>query len=338
VNSYGLDLKDGSNFADLLDKVASLGIPRVRFLTSYPSQFTDGMIDVMAKHENVMKWLHLPVQSGSDSCLRRMGRRYTREEYLDLVRRIRAKMPDIALTTDIIVGFPNETEEEFEDTLSLCREVSYSAAFTFIYSPRVGTPAARIKDDVPLSKKHERFNRLTEVIEETTSRHSESMVGRTFDVLVEGPSKRDKEVLSGYAENGKLINFRGPAYLQGAIVPVKVKESHTYSLIGELVGDPVILKARDVAFLLSKDPVLREYRSLKASLEDDPSIKELGERLEASKKALALSIGDKEEHAKRKKEYEAVLKEIRDHPLLHNEKALLSAVEERLLEVREALR
>jgi tRNA-2-methylthio-N6-dimethylallyladenosine synthase len=338
VNSYGLDLKDGSNFATLLDKVASLDIPRVRFLTSYPSQFTDEMIAVMAKHDNILKWLHLPVQSGSDTCLKRMGRRYTREEYLALTKRIRSVMPDVALTTDIIVGFPNETAEEFDETLSLCEEVGYSAAFTFIYSPRRGTPAAAIKDNITDEEKHERFMRLTKVIEDSTSKHSLSMIGKTYQVLVDGPSKKDDDVLSGYASNGKLVNFRGPAYLKGALVPVLIKESHTFSLIGELVGDPLILKSQDVAYLLRHDPVMKEYLKLDEAVRHDPEIKALGDSFVESKKALALSMGDTKKYEAAKKAYEDVLMKIKNHPLLANREALLETVTETLLEVRDMIR
>jgi tRNA-2-methylthio-N6-dimethylallyladenosine synthase len=338
VNSYGLDLKDGSNFATLLDKVASLDIPRVRFLTSYPSQFTDEMIAVMGKHDNILKWLHLPVQSGSDTCLKRMGRRYTREEYLALTKRIRAVMPDVALTTDIIVGFPNETAEEFNETLSLCEEVGYSAAFTFIYSPRRGTPAAAIKDNITDEEKHERFMRLTKVIEDSTSKHSLSMVGKTYQVLVDGPSKKDDDVLSGYASNGKLVNFKGPAYLKGALVPVLIKESHTFSLIGELVGDPLILKSQDVAYLLRHDPVMKEYLKLDEAVRNDPEIKALGDSFVESKKALALSIGDTKKYEAAKKTYEDILLKIKNHPLLANREALLETVTETLLEVRDMIR
>jgi tRNA-2-methylthio-N6-dimethylallyladenosine synthase len=338
VNSYGLDLKDGSNFATLLDKVASLDIPRVRFLTSYPSQFTDEMIAVMGKHDNILKWLHLPVQSGSDTCLKRMGRRYTREEYLALTKRIRAVMPDVALTTDIIVGFPNETAEEFNETLSLCEEVGYSAAFTFIYSPRRGTPAAAIKDNITDEEKHERFMRLTKVIEDSTSKHSLSMVGKTYQVLVDGPSKKDDDVLSGYASNGKLVNFKGPAYLKGALVPVLIKESHTFSLIGELVGDPLILKSQDVAYLLRHDPVMKEYLKLDEAVRNDPEIKALGDSFVESKKALALSMGDTKKYEAAKKTYEDVLLKIKNHPLLANREALLETVTETLLEVRDMIR
>jgi tRNA-2-methylthio-N6-dimethylallyladenosine synthase len=337
VNSYGLDLKDGITFADLLSQVAQLGMPRLRFLTSYPSQFTDEMIAVMARYPNIVPWLHFPVQSGSTSCLKRMGRRYTREDYLALVEKLRKSLPNLALTTDIIVGFPGETEAEFADTLSLCEEVHYSAAFTFIYSPRVGTPAAAMVQ-LPDEIKHERFDRLKAVIEKTTSEHSESMVGKTFEVLVEGPSKRNDDVLSGYAANGKLINFKGPAYLTGCLVNVKVTESHTYSLLGELIGDPLVEKAKDVAFLMSKDPLLKEYLRLDEAIRKDPEIEALGKDLIASKKAMALDMGDLAKYQEDRKAYESLLEKIRNHPLLANREALMGQVEECLLEVRDSLK
>jgi hypothetical protein len=267
-----------------------------------------------------------------------MGRRYTREEYLALTKRIRAVMPDVALTTDIIVGFPNETAEEFNETLSLCEEVGYSAAFTFIYSPRRGTPAAAIKDNITDEEKHERFMRLTKVIEDSTSKHSLSMVGKTYQVLVDGPSKKDDDVLSGYASNGKLVNFKGPAYLKGALVPVLIKESHTFSLIGELVGDPLILKSQDVAYLLRHDPVMKEYLKLDEAVRNDPEIKALGDSFVESKKALALSMGDTKKYEAAKKTYEDVLLKIKNHPLLANREALLETVTETLLEVRDMIR
>jgi tRNA-2-methylthio-N6-dimethylallyladenosine synthase len=337
VNSYGLDLHDGSSFAGLLGRVAALGVPRLRFLTSYPSQFDDATIEAMASHPNIAKCLHLPVQSGSDSCLRRMGRRYTREEYLALVGRLRAKMPGLALTTDLIVGFPGETEEEFADTLSLCAEVGYSAAFTFIYSPRPGTPAAKM-EPVPPAIAHERFDRLKALIERTTADHSASMVGGTYEVLAEGPSKRDAKVLSGYAENGKLINFPGPAYLAGSFVPVKVTASHVYSLMGELAGDPAILKARSAANLLAQEPALREYLRLEGMIRSDPEIKELAESLVVAKQRMALSLADPVRHAEAKASYEAALRKLRGHPALHNRDALKDEVEAALREAEDLLR
>ena len=336
VNSYGLDLKDGTTFAHLLEEVAKLGVPRLRFLTSYPSQFDDEMIETMAKYPNIDKWLHFPVQSGSSSCLRRMARRYTREEYLERVRAIKAKMPDIALTTDIIVGFPGETEEEFEDTLTLAKEVGYSSAFTFIYSPRPGTPAANM-EQVPPEVSHERFNRLKALVDELTAAHSDTMIGNTYEVLVDGPSKRDSNVLSGYARNGKLVNFVGPAYLTGCFVKVKILESHVYSLKGEMVEDPLISKARDVAFHMEHDGLLKEYARLNEEIASDPDIKALGEELVKAKKELALSMGT-EKHKEKKSEYESILEKIHNHPLLQNRDSLHDQVESELLAIRDSIK
>ena len=237
VDSYGKDLKDGTTFAMLLDKVASLGMPRLRFLTSYPSDFHDDVIDVIARHDNIMKYIHLPVQSGSDETLRRMGRRYTSKEYLDLVDRIRNKIPNIALSTDIIVGFPNESYEEFKETVDLALKADYTSAFTFIYSPRKGTPAARLVDNVTYDEKVKRFKELVDALEINFKKHADEMVGKTFEVLVDGESKKNKNKLSGYAYNMKIIHFKGDESLIGKLVKVKVTESHVYSLIGELIND-----------------------------------------------------------------------------------------------------
>ncbi len=235
VNAYGKDLKDGSTFAKLLEEVAKIGIPRVRFLTSHPWDFTEEIVDVIAKYKNVMKYIHLPVQSGSSEILRLMGRRYDAEKYLGLVKMIREKVPDCALSTDIIVGFPNETYEQFLETVELCKNVQYDSAFTFIYSPRNGTPAAKIKDNVSSKDKSLRFRELVKVLEEGISKKSAEMVGKTYDVLVEGASEKNPEMLSGYTEKNKLVHFKGDLSLVGKIVPVKILESHTYSMIGELV-------------------------------------------------------------------------------------------------------
>lgn len=337
VNSYGLDLKDGTTFAKLLDEVAKLDIPRIKFLTSYPSQFTDDVIEVMASHKNIVPWLHLPVQSGSSAVLKKMARRYTREQYLEVVRKIKARIPDIALSTDIIVGFPYETEEDFLDTLSLCEEVQYASAFTFIYSPRPNTPAASY-EQIPDEIKHERFNRLKEVIEKSTSDHSLSMVGKEFEVLVEGPSKRNEEILSGYALNGKLINFKGPAYLKGCLVKVKVNESKTYSLVGELIGDPLLYKAEDFAFHLKRDPLIKEFLAIQEEISSSDEIKKLSDDLVAIKKKMALDMGDKEKHQADKKEYEALLEKIKNHPLLSNRDSLLPLVESCLQEIERELK
>ena len=236
VNAYGKDLDEGKDFADLLEEVAKLGIPRLRFTTSHPWDFSSKMIDIIAKYPNIMKFIHLPVQSGNDRVLRTMGRRYTRDQYLALVKEMREKIPGLSLSTDIIVGFPNETDEEFKDTLSLVDIVKYEAAFTFIYSPRKGTPAAKIEDNISKEVKTARFLELVKHLEKGIEEHSKSMVGQTFDVLVDGVSKTDKEMYSGYTEENKLVHFKGDESLVGKIIKVKIKESHTYSMIGEIVN------------------------------------------------------------------------------------------------------
>ena len=236
VNAYGKDLDEGYDFADLLEAVAKLGIPRLRFTTSHPWDFSSKMIDVIAKYPNIMKFIHLPVQSGNDEILRRMGRRYTCEQYLNLVKEMREKIPGLSLSTDIIVGFPNETEEQFLDTCSLVDIVKYEAAFTFIYSPRKGTPAAKMEDNVSKETKVRRFQELVKHLEKGIEEHSNSMIGKTFDVLVDGVSKTDENMLSGYTEENKLVHFKGDVSLVGTIVKVKINESHTYSMIGEIVN------------------------------------------------------------------------------------------------------
>jgi len=237
VNAYGKDLADGSTFAKLLEEVAKIGIPRVRFLTSHPWDFTPEIVDTIAKYDNVMKYIHLPVQSGSDEILRLMGRRYTSKQYLDLVDMIRSKIPDIALSTDIIVGFPNESYEQFKDTVELCKKVKYDSAFTFIYSPRKGTPAAKIEDNVTNKEKSVRFRELVDSLEKGFEPICQAMLGKTYTVLVDGVSEKNDEMLSGYTEQNKLVHFAGDKSLIGKIVKVKITESHTYSMKGELVNE-----------------------------------------------------------------------------------------------------
>ena len=236
VNAYGKDLDEGKDFADLMEAVAKLGIPRLRFTTSHPWDFSSKMIDVIAKYPNIMKFIHLPVQSGNDRVLKAMGRRYTRESYLALVKEMRAKIPGLALSTDIIVGFPNETDEEFKDTLSIVDEIKYEAAFTFIYSPRKGTPAAKIADNVSKETKSARFMELVKHLEVHIEEHSKTMVGKVFDVLVDGLSKTDKDMYSGYTEENKLVHFKGNEKMVGKIIKVRINESHTYSMMGEVVN------------------------------------------------------------------------------------------------------
>ncbi|MDO5330393.1 MAG: tRNA (N6-isopentenyl adenosine(37)-C2)-methylthiotransferase MiaB [Bacillota bacterium] len=323
VNSYGKDFHDGTSFATILEEVAKLGIPRLRFMTSHPWDFSDEMLEVIAKYPNIMKCIHLPVQSGSTEVLKKMGRRYTREEYLDLVARIKKKIPGVFLTTDIIVGFPNETLEQFEETLSICEEVRYSSAFTFIYSPRKGTPAAKMKDDVPDEEKKARFMRLLKVVEETTNEASASLLGKTIPVLVDGPSKKDPNILSGYSEGSKLVNFPGPAYLKGEIVELKIIENHCHYLVGELLEDPILIKANGVKKALLEEPDVKEYLRLNKQIEENEEIKALQEKIGETQKKLVASLGD----AKVKAEYESLREKLDSHPLIQNRESLREGVE-----------
>ena len=223
--------------SNLLEDVAKTGIKRLRFITSHPWDFNDKMIDVISKYDNIMKYIHLPVQSGSTRILKLMNRRYTKEDYLNLVNKLRSKIKNLSLSTDIIVGFPNETEEDFQETLDLVDKVKYDSAFTFIYSKRVGTPAAKINDTVSDKEKSERFLRLVKKLEEYISKKAVTYVGTIQKVLVDGFSKKNKNILSGYTEDNKLVNFKGDPSKIGKIIKVKIIESHTYSLIGEEVDE-----------------------------------------------------------------------------------------------------
>lgn len=235
VDAYGKDFGDEYAFASLLEKVAQTGIDRVRFTTPYPSDFKTEVFDVMAKYPNIMPSLHLPVQSGSDRVLKRMNRRYTREQYLGIVHELRKRLPDVFLTTDIIVGFPDESDEDFEDTMSLVREVDYDSAFTFIFSPRIGTPAARMKDGVSDETKHERFDRLKTLIDEQTARRSQSFLNQELEVLFEKVSEKDSSMISGYDRHNKLVHVKGDVSLIGQIRKVKIVKANSYSMIGELL-------------------------------------------------------------------------------------------------------
>ena len=234
VNAYGKDIDDLS-FPQLMEQIALIGIERIRFTTSHPWDFSDELIDVIAKYPNIMNHIQLPVQSGDSEILRLMGRRYSREQYLELVEKIKTKIPNASITTDIIVGFPNESEEAFENTLSLCEIVKYDSAFTFIYSPRVGTPAAKMKDNVSMETKKARFNKLTATIAKYELEKYKTFEGQTVKVLVEGPSKKNENILSGYTEDNKLVNFAGNIESVGKIVNVKIIKAKTYTLEGEQV-------------------------------------------------------------------------------------------------------
>src|SRR5699024_2396406 len=217
---------------DLMDDLHKIDIPRIRFITSHPRDFDDCLIEVLAKGGYLLDHIHLPVQFGSSEVLKKMNRRYTREEYLELVRKIREAMPNATLTTDIIVGFPNETEEQFEETMSLVEEVGFESAFTFIYSPREGTPAARKQDDVPEEVKKQRLYRLNELVNKQSAESMQQYKDKVVKVLVEGESKKDPDVLAGYTERNKLVNFKAPKSVVGKIVDVKITETRTWSLNG----------------------------------------------------------------------------------------------------------
>ena len=231
VNAYGKDLDMEYDFATLLGEVSQIGIPRIRFMTSHPWDFTDKMIEVIGKCDNIMPYVHLPIQSGSDRILKLMGRKYTISEYLELVKKIREKIKNVSITTDIIVGFPGETEEDFLKTIDVVNEVKYDLAYTFIFSPREGTPAAKMKDEVSMEEKKERLARLNELINKYALISNEKMKDKTVDVLIISESdKKDKYM--GYTENMKLVNVDCGSEFLGKIVPVKITEAKTWSLDG----------------------------------------------------------------------------------------------------------
>ena len=237
VNAYGKDFDDITyRLGDLMDALRLIDIPRIRFTTSHPRDFDDHLIEVLAKGGNLVDHIHLPVQSGSSDMLKIMARKYTRESYLELVDKIRTAIPNVSLTTDIIVGFPNETEEQFEETLSLYREVGFDMAFTYIYSPREGTPAAKMQDDIPMEVKKERLQRLLKVVNGLSAETMKSYEGKTVRVLVEGESKKNPDVLAGYTEKSKLVNFVAPRSVIGEIVEVRIIEAKSWSLNGEFIG------------------------------------------------------------------------------------------------------
>lgn len=228
---------DGNNFAALiraLDEVE--GLERIRFMTSHPKDLSDELIACFGDCKKLCHNIHLPVQSGSDEVLRRMNRHYNRERYMEIVKKLRATCPDLSISTDIIVGFPGETEEDFLDTLSLVREVEYDSAFTFIYSPRVGTPAAKYDNQIPENVKHERFDRLVEEVNRCSAKKNSEYLGRIVDVMVDGPSKNDAGAWSGRTDTFKLVNFTSEEPLtEGQMVSVRITETKTFSLDGKKV-------------------------------------------------------------------------------------------------------
>ena len=234
VNAYGKDLDLGYDFATLLEEVAKIGIPRIRFVTSHPWNFTDKMIDVIAKYDNVMPYVHLPIQSGSDDILRKMNRKYTIDEYKKLFDQIKSKVKNVAITTDIIVGFPNETDDDFKKTLDIVNYCKFDGAYTFIFSPREGTAAARMEDKVSMEVKEKRLQELNNLVNKYSLESNQKLVGKAVEVLVNGISEKDSNKVYGYTETMKLVNIVGGNELIGKIVSVKITDAKSFSLDGEV--------------------------------------------------------------------------------------------------------
>ncbi len=239
VNSWAKDLKTDEKFADLLEAVAKTGIARIRFTTSNPWNFTDKLISVISSYDNIMPYIHLPAQSGSNKVLRRMARQNTVEEYLEIITKIRKSIPRVAISTDLIVGFPGEGPEEFAETMKLYHTVKYDNAYTFVYSKRENTPAARFRDVITESEKSANLQILNEVVRKYAKINNEQWLNETIDVLVEGPSKKNPDVLSGYSPQWKVVNFinKDNVDVIGKIVKIKITEAKRFSLNGELVAN-----------------------------------------------------------------------------------------------------
>lgn len=233
VNSYD---GNGTSFAELLKMLNDVdGLERIRFMTSNPKDLSDELIEAFAVCDKLCRNLHLPIQSGSNRVLKRMNRKYTREDYLKLIDKLRKTVPDITLSTDIIVGFPGETNEDFEETLSIVKEVEYDSAFTFIYSIRKGTPAEKFEDQIEESEKHRRFDLLVNAVNEISEKKNKAYQDRVEKVLVDGVSKNDKSTLTGRTDGFKLVNFAGKKELIGSLVDVKITDAKTFSLFGEVI-------------------------------------------------------------------------------------------------------
>ncbi len=238
VNSYGQDLDRAYDFADLLKDVDSIdGLWRVRFMTSHPKDLSDKLIETIAAGTHLCEHIHLPFQAGSDEILKGMNRKYTREYYLSRIAQIKVIIPQVSLTTDIIVGFPGETEEDFEQTLELIRQVRYSQAFTFMYSKRSGTPAAQMAEQIPLDIKKRRLQQLITVQNAQSLAWRQEMIGKTCEVLVEGPSKSNPDRLTGRTRGYELVVFPGEAQLIGTLVQVLIQDANSWTLFGECRAD-----------------------------------------------------------------------------------------------------
>ena len=236
VNAYGKDLDINYTMSNLLEDTAKTGIDRIRFVTSHPWDFSSDMIDTIAKYDNIMPYIHLPIQSGSYNILKKMNRRYTIEEYKKLFYELKSKIKNVSITTDIIVGFPNETEEDFQKTLDIYNELKYDLAYTFIYSPREGTPASKMEDSVPLEEKEERLQRLNKIVNKYAKEANEKYLGKTVPVLLEGYSDKGGKLM-GYTDTMKLVNVAADPSLIGQIKNVLITDVKTWSMEGEIVSD-----------------------------------------------------------------------------------------------------
>ena len=234
VNAYGKDLNINYTMSNLLEETAKTGIERVRFVTSHPWDFDDEMIDIIAKYDNIMPYIHLPLQSGSDRILKLMGRRYTKEKYLQLFNKIKTRVPNCSITTDIIVAFPGETEEDFKDTLDVVNKCKYDSAFTFIYSPRVGTPASLMKNDLTEEEKNRRLYELNEVVNKYANEANQKYMGKVVKVLLESPSEKEGRLM-GYTDTMKLVNVDADSSYLGKIVDVEITDVKTWSLDGKII-------------------------------------------------------------------------------------------------------
>ena len=236
VNAYGKDLDANYTFANLLEDVAKTNIDRIRFVTSHPWDFTDEMIEVISKYDNIMPYIHLPIQSGSDEILKKMGRKYTIKEYTTLFNKLKSKIPNVSISTDIIVGFPNETEEDFNATLDIVRKLRYDLAYTFIYSKREGTPASKMEDTITLETKKERLAKLNELVNECAKENNMKYLNKEVKVLLTDHSDK-LDNLSGYTDTMKLVNVKADDKYLGKIVNVKITDAKTWSLDGVLVDE-----------------------------------------------------------------------------------------------------
>ena len=236
VNSYGKTLEHPISFAQLLRQVEQIeGLERIRFMTSHPKDLSDELIEVMKNSKKICRHLHLPLQSGSSRILKLMNRKYDKEQYLELAAKLRREIPDLSLTTDIIVGFPGETEEDFEDTMDVVRKVQYDSAFTFIYSKRTGTPAAAMDDQIPEEVVKDRFDRLLKLVQSIATTQCSRDTGKTLEVLVEEVNEKDSSMVSGRLSNNTVVHFKGDSSLIGTICKVKMIESKGFYYLGELV-------------------------------------------------------------------------------------------------------